>query len=129
VGACTTNPIVNLLLGEPLASLYKSFVAFTSQNKLKPISMISHRPENAASSHFGSLWLSNWLSPAKPQSKLCRIGLTFSCLIYKPLCVLTSAGLDVILLMWSQSARKQVTNHICGVPLVLCLSHFYKVCY
>jgi len=45
-------------LGAPLASLYKSFAVlkpYALQNRLKRISLISHRPEM---SHFGSSWLS-----------------------------------------------------------------------
>jgi len=50
MGAYITNPTVNPFLGAPSASLYKSSAIlepYTSRNKLKLISIISHRPENA----------------------------------------------------------------------------------
>ena len=56
MGAYITNPIVNPFSGPPLASLYKSpaiLKPYISRNKLKPISIISYRPENAAYPHLG----------------------------------------------------------------------------
>ena len=46
-----TSNCLLAFLGAPLASLYKSSTIlepYALQNKLKPISITSHRPENAA---------------------------------------------------------------------------------
>ena len=40
----------------------------------------------------------------------------------------TSASSDAILLVRSQSARKRVTNHVCGAPPVSRLSEFRSTC-